>query len=171
MRREVGKHEFPIWLIGDSNPKNWSDKLLIPLDPRHPARHNIWTPIIDIVQDRVYREAKLRIETQNIYIRNAIENPDRKPPKNKSTWDNRLSHEINNLRQLIINHKPILVLTFGAFAFEFANRAHRAERPQRYSNWTTRSLGDMFRERTDGFVPQDTNIIPYALCEIRLTKR
>jgi hypothetical protein len=35
MNIEVGNKEFPVWLLGDSNPKNWQDVLITPLDPRH----------------------------------------------------------------------------------------------------------------------------------------
>lgn len=62
MDRETGYKTFPIWLIGDSEPKKWKDKLNEPLDYRHPVRHNIWTSIIDIVQDLLYRHNNKRIK-------------------------------------------------------------------------------------------------------------
>ena len=40
MREYAGDPECPIWLIGDSPPEAWVDRLATPLDPRHPARHN-----------------------------------------------------------------------------------------------------------------------------------
>jgi hypothetical protein len=46
MKPLVGDPDFPIWLLGDSNPKGWQSVLETPLDPRHPARHNIWTPVL-----------------------------------------------------------------------------------------------------------------------------
>src|SRR5206468_1595661 len=55
MRREVGEQSFPMWLIGDSNPDEWENDLETPFDPRHSARHNIWTAVIDVVQDRLFR--------------------------------------------------------------------------------------------------------------------
>ena len=41
MLKEYGSKNFPIWLLGDSNPINFHQKLTYPLDPLHPARHNI----------------------------------------------------------------------------------------------------------------------------------
>ena len=52
MAAEHNDPRFPIWLIGDSNPKNWENRLSYPLDARHPARHSIWTPVLDAMQDR-----------------------------------------------------------------------------------------------------------------------
>lgn len=88
MLQEAGERNFPLWLLGDSNPKNWADKLNKPLDPRHPAIHNIWTPIIDSIQDKVYRENCLRVETTELYIRNALENANEKPNNNEKIWSN-----------------------------------------------------------------------------------
>ncbi|MBK8048508.1 MAG: hypothetical protein IPK16_16155 [Anaerolineales bacterium] len=68
MNRDVGDKTCPIWLLGDSNPSNWQDVLVTPLDPRHPARHSIWTPVLDVMQDRVFRKQRLRIDTSSIYI-------------------------------------------------------------------------------------------------------
>lgn len=66
MKDHTGDLSFPIWLLGDSNPKNWQDRLDTPLDPRHPAVHNIWTPIIDIIQREVYMKIGKRIDTKPI---------------------------------------------------------------------------------------------------------
>jgi hypothetical protein len=42
-----------IWLLGHSYPEAWVHVLNEPLDPRHPTRHNIWTPVLDRLQERV----------------------------------------------------------------------------------------------------------------------
>jgi hypothetical protein len=57
MTKEVGSPDFPLRLLGDSNPKNWAGVHSTPLDPRHSVRHNIWTSSLDVVQDKVYRQA------------------------------------------------------------------------------------------------------------------
>ena len=58
MKRELGKRTYPIWLI---------------INPKYPAvRHDIWRPVLDEIQDRVFREFQTRIETSNIYIRSAV---------------------------------------------------------------------------------------------------
>lgn len=58
MKKDIENKAFNIWLLGDSNPKNWDSILETPLDPRHPARHSIWTPVIDVIQDQAFRELK-----------------------------------------------------------------------------------------------------------------
>ena len=75
MKNSAGDPGFPIWLIGDSPPEKWADKLDSPLDPKHPARHNIWTSIADSMQDRLYRKGRLRLDTSRLYIRNATNQP------------------------------------------------------------------------------------------------
>ncbi len=50
MGKESGDKKSPIWLLGDSNHEGWEYYLETPFDRRHPAIHNIWTPVIDIIQ-------------------------------------------------------------------------------------------------------------------------
>ena len=85
MDREIGDKSFPIWLLGDSNPKNWESKLNSPFDARHPARHNIWTPIVDEIQEHLFIQRRSRLKTSTVYIRNAIENANNKP-KRSAEW-------------------------------------------------------------------------------------
>src|SRR4030065_460436 len=72
MELEAGNRDFPLWLIADSNPAKWEARLSTPLDPRHPTRHNIWTPVLDEMQDGIYRASRQRIDTSGIYVRNAL---------------------------------------------------------------------------------------------------
>ena len=109
MKKEVGNKDFAIWLLGDSNPAKWEKVLETPLDPRHPTRHNIWTPVLDVIQDKVFRTSKSRIDASSIYIRNAVESPNDKPLKNDSKWHTKpkLSEHIEELEGLLYQHKPI----------------------------------------------------------------
>jgi len=81
MKRESGTRKSEIWLLGDSNPKDWEKYLDTPFDRRHPTIHNIWTPVIDVIQDNVFRAIKKRVNMENIFTRNAIGNSDRRPEK------------------------------------------------------------------------------------------
>jgi hypothetical protein len=74
MKEYSGNPEFPIWLLGDSPPINWADILEVPFDPRHPIRHNIWTSVLDVIQSEIYKTRKCRLNSEDIYIRNAILN-------------------------------------------------------------------------------------------------
>ena len=124
MERETGERKFPLWLIGDSNPLQWQSYLQTPFDPRHPIRHNIWTPILDVIQDKVFRAERNRVDTSMIYIRNAVDNPAKKPNKTRKEWKQfETENEVKELQCLIQTNKPVLVLCFGAFAYEFTRRA------------------------------------------------
>ncbi len=159
MDREVGDKDFPIWLLGDSNPTNWQDILITPLDPRHPARHNIWTPVLEVIQDRVFRAEKRRIDSSKLYIRNAIEDPSRKPEKNTLNWNQELQLEVSDLANLLNKHKPIFLLCFGAFSYEFCRRSQNLQ-PQSYDVWGARSMGDNFRSVINDFSLKSINILP-----------
>jgi len=147
MRDFTGDPEFPIWLIGDSPPEAWADKLDTPLDPRHPARHSIWTSVADPMQDRLYRQGKLRLDTSRLYIRNAMLSLHEQPL---------LSQE--RLKELLDKHRPSVVLTFGAYAFMIALFAS-GESPQKLYK-TAKLLGEQFRSRIGKYDDHKVNIIP-----------
>lgn len=160
MNREAGDKEFPIWLVGDSNPKNWSDILVTPLDPRHPARHSIWTPVLEIIQDRVFRENRRRVDTSSLYIRNAIELHTDKPADHALEWSPHVQFQVEELRLLLERYRPRLLLSFGAFAFEFARRALVEGQKQPYGQWGAETLSDQFRQRIERFDPMEINVLP-----------
>ncbi len=159
MNKEVGDKNFPIWLLGDSNPRNWQADLDSPLDPRHPARHNIWTSVLDVIQDRVFRKQHARIDTSTLYIRNAIEHPSDKPERSSKIWHKKIEAEVGIFRQLINEYKPLFVISFGAFSFEFARRALDITPVHHYGYWTTKNLGDAFRQSLNQF-QMKTTLIP-----------
>lgn len=160
MQKEDGDKDFPIWLLGDSNPSHWQDVLVTPLDPRHPARHNIWTPVLDVIQDKVFRKCRSRVDVSALYIRNAVEDPKNKPPGNSINWNTTLNREIVEFQGLIDRYRPAILLSFGRFAFEFARRVF-AQRPEYTTNyWGAKNLGDEFRQRTGAFDPNGVNLLP-----------
>ena len=160
MDREIGNKSFPIWLLGDSNPPQSQDKLNSPLDARHPIRHNIWTSVLDVIQDRVYRERRLRVSTNDIYIRNAVDDPDFRPDKKILAWSENVNSEIAKFAQLLNENQPRLILSFGAFAYEFGRRAHCEEPAKIVDYWRTKQLGDEFRRKVDVFNPGEINLFP-----------
>lgn len=160
MTREIGDPACPLWLLGDSNPTAWEDKLESPLDPRHPARHSIVTPILDGVQDGLYRACGRRIETRGLYIRNAVTAADSKPGGAEELWDEGVYGQVVELRNLLEAKTPPIVLTFGAFSFEFARRAIGLEPAWRYGHWGTDELGKAFRAAIKQFDPDRINVFP-----------
>ena len=102
MQRDVGDSSCPIWLLAESNPTRWQADLEAPLDPRHPARHSIWTSVADVVQDRVYRECGLRVETGALYIRNAVENSAWvQNQRGRLAWGDDVQREVEAFGQLL----------------------------------------------------------------------
>jgi len=130
MEKEIGNKDFAIWLLGDSNPKNWQDILLAPLDPRHPARHSIWTSVLDVIQDEVFRRCRTRVDTSAIYIRNAIEDPSMKPPSDTVDWKEDVISYIDELSKLLKQHRPILLFCFVLVHFHSSLLDGRSNRNQ-----------------------------------------
>jgi len=160
MQRDVGDRTFPIWLLGDSNPRNWADKLDTPFDARHPARHNVWTSIVDVIQDRVYRDAKKRVDTTRLYIRNAIESATDKPRRKDAVWQSDVSEKVDAFRQLLNSEQlPKIIFSFGAFAYEFGRRALDRP-PAHFGHWGAQTLGDEFRNAVAAFQHDVINLIP-----------
>ena len=160
MKREEGSIDFPIWLLGDSNPQRWADSLSGPLDPRHPVRHNIWTPILDEIQDSLFRAERTRLDSSQIYVRNAVAESDIKPKPNALEWGETLEGEYTVLGDLAIKHSPAMLFSFGSFAFEFARRALLEQPIRPFYYWNTRKLGEEFRRRLDEYSDAKPNIIP-----------
>ena len=160
MNRESGSKDFPIWLIGDSSPVNWEAVLDDPLDSRHPARHNIWTPVLEGIQSRLYASGRKRLRTDDLYVRNAIHNPSKKPNRHKAKWPAVVEEEAGELSSLFDSHAPKLVFSFGAFAFEFSRRGCGESQRRAFRHWTTEQLGREFRIRMREFAPQNVNLVP-----------
>ena len=160
MNRDSGSRTFPIWLIADSSPARWQHRLVEPLDPRHPARHNIWTPILESIQNQVFSVAGTRIDTTNLYIRNAVHNPAEKPTYRQRDWSPNLTGQTRDLAKLIALHRPKLLLTFGAFAFEFTRRSLNQYPSQAVAHWTSKGLGCEFKHRVQAFDPDQFNLLP-----------
>ena len=159
MKKETGSRDAAIWLLGDSNPRNFHSVLEGPFDPRHPARHNIWTPIVDGLQDRLFRRIQQRVDMDHVYIRNAVESPDLKPDGKLHAWGAVVEKEIEVFGHDLTERAPTFLFTFGAFSHEFCRRAlGRAALP--YSAWGAKKLGEQFRTAITTFKPEGVNVFP-----------
>jgi|SRR5579862_8028717 len=148
MYRETGDHNSAVWLLADSNPKSENHDPepvdprhpLTPLDRRHPTRHNIWTPILDVLQREVFAACKSRLNDGDLYIRNAVGDSDHKRDQEQR------NREIAVLRDLLKEYQPPLVLAFGQFANEFIRHALRAEEEgaQSWTVWNIKMLANEF---------------------------
>ena len=110
---------WPIWLVGDSSPKDWEKHLDEPLDPRHPARHSIWTPVLERIQGQVYRCGRRRVDETRLYMTNAVHDSDDRPDVGSAQWGPELREKAKCFGGRLESYRPALVFTFGAFAFEF----------------------------------------------------
>lgn len=164
MSREDGSPDSRVWLLGDSEPKNWREKLSVPLDPRHPARHSIWTPVLDAAQRRLYQIEKLRFDDRAMYVRNAISLAAHKPTPTARAWSGQVQTELEDFIRLAQKHRPLLILSFGAFSCEFALRSlPPSEAPREvipFGGWSTKALGTRFLEVCSSFDVSTTNLVP-----------
>ena len=145
-----GKMTAPIWLIGDSAPKR--DFLVRwPLDRRHPAVHNIWTPILYGIQKNIYTAASKIITNEDdvFFIKNAaLTAPDR-PKSNIKSWENNtaIMNRLESTKKDIAKHSPKMVITFGAFAYEFMRRCYIDKNEwHKATHWGAATMGAEFRK-------------------------
>ena len=160
MERESGSLKSAIWLIGDSSPPKWRDSLEEPLDSKHPARHNIWTPVLERIQRQVFLGDRRRVDDSPLYVRNAVHRQEDKPAGDAMDWEPKPLEEMNELSRLLGTYRPTLVLTFGAFAFEFTRRSLFREPKRIFDCWNTEKLGAEFRRTVGEFNPRQLNVFP-----------
>jgi hypothetical protein len=153
MKRTHGPETSAIWLLADSNPAAWQKKLEGPLDRRHPTRHNIWTPIEQVIQRHLFEQCRGRM-TDELFIRNAVEDAADKSRKEP------LAQEITEYRRLLSYHKPVLVLCFGEFAFEFARTAQQEEGQGEFRGWSVKELAREFANGICNFQVEQVNVLP-----------
>lgn len=160
-----GLPEYKIWLIGDSNPGCFK-KIHYPLDKKHPIRHNIWTSILDEIQDYIYRSCindgiyPRRLDADKLYIRNAVEDRKDRALVTSLKWKKKgLNRKLDELSGLIMCYKPIIIITFGQFSYEFTRRAFKKD-INRVEHWTKKELGNEFRKSINNFAIDNVNIVP-----------
>jgi len=155
MEKYFGNIKAPIWLIGDSAPSRWIDDLSHPFDRRHPAVHNIWTPIIYEMQKNIYKEKSTIItdEENCFFIKNAVCEDKQKPKRNDKEWKKHdaLIGQLTDMKSDISKYEPKMVITFGAFAFEFIRRCYTSDATVHYGygHWGAENLGEEFRKRIE----------------------
>ncbi|MDR3587109.1 MAG: hypothetical protein P4L59_17615 [Desulfosporosinus sp.] len=145
IKRESGERSYPIWLV---------------VNPKHPAvRHNIWTPVLAEIQDKVYRGIHTRIETSNLYIRNAVCDSSI-VPNTLNWWGAEVAQEIETFREIALENQPKIIISFGAFPFEFLRRVYEVKPDKGPKFWGTSNLGDEFGRSIENFDINKTNRIP-----------
>lgn len=143
--RDSGKKTYPIWLL---------------VNPKYPAvRYDIWRPVLDEIQDKVYRELHTRIDTTNIYFRTAV-NDSGIVPNTLNWWGREVAKEIDLFREIALEYKPKMLISFGAFPFEFVRRVYEIKPEKGPKAWGTSILRDEFERSMVNFDINNTNRIP-----------
>ncbi|MDR3602341.1 MAG: hypothetical protein P4L49_17955 [Desulfosporosinus sp.] len=145
VKGESGEKTYPIWLL---------------VNPKHPAvRHTIWTPVLSEIQDKVYREIHTRIDSTNIYVRNAVKDSGI-VPKTLNWWGAEVDTEIEEFREIVLEYKPKILITFGAFPYEFIRRVFEIKPEKGPKSWGNSNLGNEFVKAIQNFDINKTNRIP-----------
>ncbi len=144
MKRESGEKSSPIWIINN---------------PKHPISHDNWTPVLDEIQDKVYRKLNTRIESSDIYFRNAVRDISI-VPNTLNWWGPDVCKEIELFREIATEYKPIILLSFGAFAFEFLRRVYEIKPEKGPKAWSNSNLGEEFEKSMENFDINKINMIP-----------
>jgi len=148
MKKESGDRSFPIWLL--VNPNNLS------------VCHDIWVPILDEIQDKIYRKFHTRIDPENIFIKNAVSDIGI-VPKTSNCWAAEVAKEIVMLRESVLVHQPKILITFGALTYEFVKRVLETRSEEGPKYWSTTNIEDEFERSIASFDINQTNKIPIPL--------
>ena len=145
MKKEPENTSYPIWLV---------------VNPKYPAvRNDIWTPILDEIQDKVYRTLHIRIDTETIFIKNAVSDLGILP-YTLNWWAVELDKEIVMFRESVLKHQPKILFTIGAFPYEFVRRAYEIKPIKGPKYWSNANLEDEFEQSIANFDINLTNRIP-----------
>jgi hypothetical protein len=152
--KHQGNEGSKIWLIGDSDPENSGPELEYVFDDRHPTIHNIWTSIIYKIQRIYYKEKSKMIDDDNFFVINAIHDSGKKPGKDVCSWDSNtignekadyIEQSMEKIKNIIKLNEPQMIITFGAFSFEFVRRCEGEKVKRPYGgNWNTKELRKQF---------------------------
>ena len=145
MKQESGDKSDPIWLL---------------VNPKYPAAiYDIWTPILYEIQDKVYRKLRARIDTNNIFIKEAVSDIGIVRTSSNSGVSEVAKEEIR-LRESVREYQPKVLITFGIITYELVRRVFdiRPEKGPKY--WSTTNLGDEFERSIANFDINQTNMIP-----------
>lgn len=143
--RDSGDITYPIWLL--VNPKYLS------------VVNDIWKHVLDEIQDKAYREIHDRIDTSNIYIRSVVSDCG-VVPNTLNWWGHEVALEIKLLKELVAEHKPKMMVSFGAFPFEFLRRVFEITPEKGPKYWSSSIIRDEFDKSLANFDVNETNMIP-----------
>ncbi|MDR3601084.1 MAG: hypothetical protein P4L49_11490 [Desulfosporosinus sp.] len=145
MKKESGDRSNPIWLL---------------INPKYPAvLYDIWTPILYEIQNIVYRKLRARIDTENIFIKNAVSDIGI-VSKNANNSAVDLAEERMMLKESLLKHQPKILITFGTITYELVRRVCELRPEEGPNYWSTTNLGNEFERSIANFDINQINRIP-----------
>jgi len=145
IKNTAGVMSSPIWLL--ANPKYAA------------ARHYIWTPILEEIQDKVYRTLHARIDTENIYIKNVASDIGIVSNSRNCGAEER-TKEILIFRKIVRECQPKILITFGNITYEFVRRVLELRPENGPQYWSSTNLGNEFERSIVDFDINRINVIP-----------
>lgn len=143
--KESGDKSSPIWLL---------------VNPKYPVvRDDIWNPILDKIQDAVYRKLRKRIDTGNIFIKSVVSDIGM-VPNALNLRAAEVTKEIASLQESVLENRPKILITFGKITYEFVRRVLEIRPEEGPKYWSTTNLGDEFERSIANFDINQTNKIP-----------
>lgn len=145
IKNESGDRSYPIWLL--ANPKDLGVRL------------NVWVPILEEIQDKVFRKLHSRIDTKPIFIKNVIR--DAGLVSKSMNWESaEVTEEIEILRESVLQFQPKILITFGSTTYEFVRRVLQISDEKEANYWSDTDLGNEFERAIANFDINQTNRIP-----------
>jgi hypothetical protein len=145
VKTESGNRASHIWLL---------------VNPKYPSiRPDIWIPILEVIQDRVYRTLHKIIDIENIFIKNTVSDLGI-VSRNSVSWSNEISQDIMALRESILENRPKIVITFGTMIYELVNRIFEIRSEKDFIYWSTTNLRHEFERSLENFDITRINRIP-----------
>ena len=72
----------------------------------------------------------------------------------------KLDQEVGSFGELLKQYKPLLLMTFGAFSYEFARRALNQRPEYEHRHWGAKTLGSSFQEAIGAIHLNRVNMLP-----------
>ncbi|MDQ7092520.1 hypothetical protein REC12_02830 [Desulfosporosinus sp. PR] len=144
VKTEAGDRSSQIWLL---------------VNPKYPAVcRDIWIPILEVIQDKVYRQLHKRIDTKRIFIKNAVSDIGT-VSRLSNLCSAEIAEEIAILRKSILKHQPKILVTFGPVTYELVRRMLEINQ-EGPKYWNTVDLENEFERSMADFDINRTNKIP-----------
>ncbi|MDR3665976.1 MAG: hypothetical protein P4L35_03925 [Ignavibacteriaceae bacterium] len=145
IKNKPGVMSSPIWLL--ANPKYSA------------ARRHIWTPILEEIQDKVYRKFQARIDSEKIYIKNVASDIGI-VSNSRNCGVKERTKEILMFRKIVCECQPKIIITFGNITYEYVRRVFELRSEDGPQYWSSTNLGDEFERSIADFDINRINVIP-----------